>query len=200
VKLFHRLLMNHGSRPLALAHFLLLAVSSLLATPARTQTYTPTQHFVCNTGYTLKQCQEGMAVLRQVLARYPAADLGEWTWFLVRPEDWRFMLLKHGFNPDRSPAFTILDKRETFFEGALVKRESSRGVQLRNLWRMPVEDLLDLAVCHEIAHALCNERNETKTRLAATALKQGKPLSCQATLVAKQSGAKEPTGERRAPQ
>ena len=108
------------------------------------------------------------------------------------------MLLKHGFNPDRTPAFTILDKRETFFEAALVKKESSRGVQLRNLWRMPVEDLLDLAVRHEIAHALCNERNETKTRLAATALKQEKLLSCQATLVAREAVAKEPAGERTA--
>jgi hypothetical protein len=183
-----------------LAPFLLLAVSSLFPTPARTQTNTATQHFVCNTGYTLKQCQEAMDVLRRVLARYPAADLGEWTWILVRPEDWRFMLLKDGFNPDRSPAFTVLDKRETFFEGALVKKESFRGAQLRNLWRMPVEDLLDLAVRHEIAHALCNERNETKTRLAATALQQGKPLTCQPTLVAKKSVATEPTGERRAPQ
>jgi len=198
VQPFSRLLINRRPRLPAVAPFLLLAVSSIFPTPPTAQTYAPTQHFVCNTGYTLKQCQEAMDVLRQVLARYPAADLGEWTWILVRPEDWRFMLLKHGFNPDRTPAFTILDKRETFFEGALVKKESSRGVQLRNLWRMPVEDLLDLAVRHEIAHALCNERNETKTRLSATALKQEKLLSCQATLVARESVAKETAGERRA--
>jgi hypothetical protein len=60
VKPFNRVLLNRRSRLPALAPFLLLAVSSLFPTPARTQTNTATQHFVCNTGYTLKQCQEAM--------------------------------------------------------------------------------------------------------------------------------------------
>jgi len=44
-----------------------------------------------------------------------------------------------------SPAFSLLPKRETFLDAALVVRASIRGVQLRRIWRMPIEDLLDLA-------------------------------------------------------
>lgn len=126
-----------------------------------------------------------MDVLRQVLAKYPATDLGEWTWVLVRPEDWRRILLDRGFSPDSSPAFSILSHRETFLEGALVTKVSFRGVQLSKLWRMPIEDLLDLAIRHELGHALCNERDETRANRAAIALKNGGALSCQATLLAK---------------
>jgi hypothetical protein len=168
-----------------LAPFLLLALSSLLPTTARAQNIPPAQHFVCNTGYTMAHCGIAMDALRKVLAKYPVDALGEWTWVLVRPEDWRGILLDRGFNPDHSPAFTILSKRETFFEGALLTKVSFRAVQLRHLWRMPIENLLDLAVRHELAHALCNERDEGKTDRAAIALKDGKPLSCQAKLVAK---------------
>jgi len=57
------------------------------------------QKFVCNTGYTLKQCHEEMAVLKKGLANYRASDLGEWTWVLVRSENWKFILLARGLDP-----------------------------------------------------------------------------------------------------
>jgi hypothetical protein len=44
---------------------------------------------------------------------------------------------------------------------------------------MPIEDLLDLAIRHEFAHALCNDRDETRAERAALALKNGTPLSCR---------------------
>lgn len=170
---------------LGLVLLAILTAPSFAQLPTRTQTKAPTQHFVCNIGYTLQQCHEAMDVLRKVLAKYPTADLAEWTWVLVRPEDWRRILLNRGFSPDRSPAFSILPHRETFLEGALVTKLSVRVAQLSKLWRMPIEDLLDLAVRHELAHALCNERSESKADLAAIALKNGTPLFCQSTLVAK---------------
>lgn len=138
----------------------------------------PAPHFVCNIGYTLKQCHEAMDVLLKVLAKYPTAGLGEWTWILVRPEDWGHILQDRGFNPNRSPAFSILPHRETFLEGALVTKLSVRGAQLSTLWRMPIEDLLDLAVRHELGHSLCSERNEAKADRIAAMLQEKKPISC----------------------
>jgi hypothetical protein len=168
-----------------LALLTLLVVPSQILPSANAQTPVPKQRFVCNISYTMQECREAMDVLRQVLAKYPATDLGEWTWVLVRPEDWRRILLDRGFSPDSSPAFSILSHRETFLEGALVTKVSFRGVQLSKLWRMPIEDLLDLAIRHELGHALCNERDETRANRAAIALKNGGALSCQATLLAK---------------
>jgi len=136
------------------------------------------QHFACNVGYTPRECQVAATVLRKALARYPVEALGEWRWVLVRTEDWKQLLSKRKFDSD-SPAFSLLPKRETFLDAALVVRTSIRGVQLRAIWRMPIEDLLDLAIRHELAHALCNERDESKADRAAIALKNGTPLSCR---------------------
>jgi hypothetical protein len=138
----------------------------------------PRPHFVCNIGYTLQQCHEAMDVLRKVLAKYPTADLGEWTWILVRSEDWGHILQDRGLSPNRSPAFSILPHRETFLEGALVTKASIRGVQLSCIWRLAVEDLLDFAVRHELGHALCNDRNEAKADRIAAMLQEKKPISC----------------------
>jgi hypothetical protein len=60
-----------------------------------------------------------MAVLRKVLTKYRADELGEWTWVLVRSADWKYFVTPRGIDPD-SPALTYLPKRETFIEEALV--------------------------------------------------------------------------------
>jgi len=136
------------------------------------------QHLVCHVGYTPRECQAATAVLRKALQRYRMDALGEWTWVLVRTEDWKRVLSDRRFDSNH-PAFSYLPKRETFFDGALVVKTSTRGVELSALWHMPIEDLFDLAIRHELAHALCNDPDETKADRAAIALKNGTPLSCR---------------------
>jgi hypothetical protein len=62
------------------------ALPSQTQTTSEPQRSAPARHFVCNTGYTQEQCDEEMEVLRTALAKYPAPDLREWTWVLVRSE------------------------------------------------------------------------------------------------------------------
>jgi hypothetical protein len=83
------------------------------------------------------------------------------------------------------PAFSDLTKRVTFLDGSLVVERSVRSVELGMTWHMPIEDLLDLSIRHELAHALCNEPKESKADRVAIALKDGTALSCRGTLVAK---------------
>lgn len=160
-----------------LAPFILLCAPSQLLPPATAQGQATKQHLVCNIGYTSQECAVDMAVLRRTLAKYPLDTLGEWTWVLVRTLDWRRILLDRGFDPN-TPAFSYLPARQTFFDGALVAKVSSRGVELRERWHMSVEDLLDLAVRHELGHALCNRRDEAKANYLAAILQGGKPVSC----------------------
>jgi hypothetical protein len=148
---------------------------------AETKGSAPKQHFACNVGYTLQECQVASTVLRKALARYPVDALGEWTWVLLRTEDWKQILTERRFDSNH-PAFSYLPKRETFLDGALVVRASIRGVELSAIWHMPIEDLLDLAIRHELVHALCNDPDETKADRAAIALKNGTPLSCNPLL------------------
>ena len=144
----------------------------------------PAQHFVCNTGYSLRKCQVDMAILRKTLAKYPADELGEWTWVLVRSADWKYIVMPRGIDPD-SPAFTYLPKRATFIEEALVAKVPHRAAELIVRWGMSTDDLLALAVTHELGHVLCNEPSEVEANRAARTLQEGKPLSCEVRLAAK---------------
>jgi hypothetical protein len=171
------------------AQVLLVAFQSQAVAEAGPPVGAPAQHFVCNTGYSLRKCQADMAVLRKILAKYPADELGEWTWVLVRSADWKYIVTPRGIDPD-SPAFTYLPKRETFIEEALVAIVPQRCGELIVRWQMSTDDLLALAVTHELGHVVCNETSEVKANRAARTLLEGKPVSCEVRLVAKTQGKK----------
>ena len=154
--------------------FLLPVLPQASASASPKEEATPPR-FVCDTGYTLERCNEDMAVLRAALAKYPVAQLGNWTWVLVRSQDWKAILLPRGLNPD-SPAFSYLEKRVTFIEEALVAEVPLRRRDLLLKWRMSIGDLLDLSIAHELAHALCGEKDEAKTTEATKSLLKGKSL------------------------
>jgi hypothetical protein len=136
------------------------------------------QHFVCNTGYSAQQCHEQMSVLRPLLDQYGAARLGGWTWVLVKSDDWKELQRQHSMDPD-SPAFTVLDRRETFFEEALVSPVTTRRVELVRQWSLGMDGLLNLAVTHELGHALCNEKNEKKADGYGERLRSGQAVVCK---------------------
>jgi hypothetical protein len=138
----------------------------------------PLQHFVCNTGYSVQECHEQMRVLRPLLNKYGAGRLGDWTWVLVRSDDWKALQRQHRMDPD-SPAFTVLDRRETFFEEALVSPVAPRRVELVRQWSLGMDDLLKLAVTHELGHALCNERSEKKADGYGEQLRRGEAVQCR---------------------
>lgn len=119
-----------------------------------------------------------MSVLRPLLDQYGAARLGGWTWVLVKSDDWKALQLAHRMDPD-SPAFTVLDRRETFFEEALVSPVAPRRVELVRQWSLGMDDLLNLAVTHELGHALCNEKNEKKADAYGEQLRKGVSLVCR---------------------
>jgi hypothetical protein len=79
-----------------------------------------------------------MAVLRPLLDKYGAGRLGDRTWVLVKSDDWKALQRQHQMDPD-SPAFTVLDRRETFFEEALVSSVTTRRVELVRQWSLGME-------------------------------------------------------------
>jgi hypothetical protein len=105
------------------------------------------------------------------------SSFGEWTWVLVRSEDWKPLLLVRHSNSS-NPACAFLPAKETFLEEALVLPVSSRGVELSVVWHMSMENLLDLAVRHELGHALCLERDEAEADRVAALLQEAMPVSC----------------------
>jgi len=150
----------------------LLATLTLLASAAWNQpvyAQSRSQHFVCDRGYTAAQCQVAMDILRVKLRKYPTHDLGDWTWVVVRSIDWKRLLYDRNLSSD-VPAFTYLPERETFFDEALLDGASPRGIELALSWHRSIPELLDLAIRHELGHALCNERNEAAAKRTAQLL------------------------------
>lgn len=159
--------------------FLVTAIPSQAEITGEPLRSPPARHFVCDKGYTLKQCDEEMVVLKKALAKYPIPDLGEWTWVLVRSEYWKLSLLTQTLDPG-IPALTDTAARATFLDDALVTGESGRMSELMALWHMGRENLLDFAIRHELGHALCNNANEMDADRVARLLEQKKPISCRA--------------------
>jgi len=118
--------------------------------------------FYCNVGYTPSECTAHLTQLRAVLAEVDVGELGEWTWILVRSDDWKPILRRVRRDPD-SPAFTMLEARQTFLEEALFHPTPGRDRTLLEKWRVPLHDLLAFAVAHELGHALCQVRDEVLT-------------------------------------
>jgi hypothetical protein len=137
----------------------------------------PRLQFFCNTGYSLESCHAHLAALRRVLSTVDVATLGEWTWVLVRSEDWKPILRRVGRDPD-SPAFTILEKRQTFLEEALFMPMAGRSGTLLAKFRLPLDRLLEQAVLHELGHALCREPDEARTIAYARGLTRARRVTC----------------------
>jgi hypothetical protein len=138
---------------------------------------TPTLQFYCNTGYDELACTRQLRHLADVLAGMDLTELGDWTWILVRSQDWRPILRRVGRDPD-SPAFTILEKRQTFLEEAVFNVDPERSRTLLEKWRIPLDQFPKYAVAHELAHALCHESDEPRARVYADQLRDTGRVTC----------------------
>ena len=156
---------------------LLVASLFLVATRQSPSTAAPNLHFYCNTGYNARDCDVQLKQLGGVLVGMDLAPLGDWTWILVRSQDWKPILRRVGRDPD-SPAFTILGKRQTFLEEGLFKTVPERSRTLLEKWRMPLDQLLMFAVAHELGHALCHEADEARAKAYAAQLRSTGKATC----------------------
>jgi hypothetical protein len=152
---------------------------SLVATDQTPTVSAPTFHFYCNTGYSQADCDGQVRRLREVLAGMDLAPLGDWTWVLVRSQDWKPILRGVGRNT-RSPAFAILQKRQIFLEEALFRADPERSRELLAEFRMPLDQLLSVAVAHELAHALCQDTDEARAKAYAAELSSTGKATCLA--------------------
>jgi hypothetical protein len=94
------------------------------------------------------------AIVQKTVAQYSQEDFADWTWILVRAEDWKDLMQRLHLDPD-SPAFTAIDLRETFLEESLIKPRPERAKEFMNNFSISPGKMLDLAVTHEMGHVFC---------------------------------------------
>jgi hypothetical protein len=178
VKCFHRLSKSA-------AHACLLCVLTFWGTSPRAsaalqrrQTYAlTTQEFFCRAGYDPQECEQRIAQLKAVLIQYPADAPKNWRWVIVPSEDWQ-PLVKELRLDRESPAFSAITERETFLEDALFFAHPGRTNQLVRHFGIPFDQLLSVAVGHELGHAICHGGSEAIANRAAEQLRTGKHPDC----------------------
>ena len=156
----------------------ILVASLFLVEPGQTPSIgAPTFHFICHTGYNQADCTGQVNQLGGILVRMDLSPLGDWTWVLVRSQDWKPILRRVGRDP-KSPAFTILEKRQIFLEEALFNSVPARSRELLEEWRMPLDQLRIFAVTHELGHAVCQETDEGRAKAYAEQLRSTGKATC----------------------
>ena len=118
-----------------------------------------------------------IATLKAVLIRYSIGVQSNWNWVIVSSEEWQPWVLRLRLD-QRSPAYTDLVSHQTFLEGALFSPQPRRTNELEKNYRDPFDQLLSLAVSHELGHAICRDRNEDIANRVAGLLRSGKHAEC----------------------
>jgi hypothetical protein len=133
--------------------------------------------FFCAQLYKQDHCKKDVLALRGELARYPVEQLGLWSFVLVPSGDWRD-LVRDMIRDPGSPAITMLEHRTTVFEEALFSASGSRRGELLRKFKIPADALLELAVSHELGHALCQEKDEHRTNTYSRYLRERQSPAC----------------------
>jgi len=132
----------------------------------------------CANNYTSEKCAAHSVMLANELSHYPISQLMQWSFAVVPSDQWKQLVLKMGGNPD-SPAFSVLENRTTLFESVLFEPVASRSSELLKHFAAQGTALLDIAVSHELGHALCNDTSERRADENGRALRAQKLVSCQ---------------------
>jgi hypothetical protein len=140
-----------------------------------------TQEFLCYPGLDHNDCLQDLAKLQALLGGYSAYLPRHWTWVIVASEDWSWMVEKLQVNSG-SPAFTDIKAHQTFLEGALFLPKPPRTDELAASLGVPVDELLPVAVSHELGHAICHGRDESVAKRVSSQLRSGRTVDCTNSL------------------
>ena len=141
-----------------------------------------TIQFFCTQDYDRQACVNDSIALRLALAPYPLDQVGAWSFVLASSGDWKNLV--HGLGGDpTSPAFSIIEQATTVVESSLFTATPSRNKELLLMFGVIGNALLNLAVTHELGHAICQDQDERRADDYGRGLREKKPVDC-----AKRSG------------
>jgi hypothetical protein len=136
--------------------------------------------FFCTNNYDTQACMKDSVALRHALAPYPLERLGRWSFLLVPANDWRTLVLGLHGNPV-SPAFSIIDQRIIVLESSLFTATPTGDMNLLRTFGVIGGALLDLAVTHELGHAICQDQNQRRADNYGRELRLTKTVDCSRT-------------------
>jgi hypothetical protein len=133
--------------------------------------------FFCSQSYERDACRKDVLAVRVLLAAYPVDRLGQWTFLLVPSDQWKPLVGSLGGDA-ASPAFTVLERRTTVLEQALFSGSPVRELELLKRFGAMRDGLMQLAISHELGHAICSEANEARADEYGHELREKKSTTC----------------------
>lgn len=133
--------------------------------------------FFCTENYSRSECQNDISNLRRALAHYPVEKLGSWSFILASSDEWEPLMVRLRL-PLQSPAFSLLTGNKTVISQALFTSPVDRRAELMRWFGVSSDQLLDLAIAHELAHAFCHELSEVTAFAYGEQFRAGHPPNC----------------------
>jgi hypothetical protein len=128
-------------------------------------------------GYVRQECVEHLSRLRAVLVQFSTSRLGDWSWILVSSEEW-MPLLRRLHLDNRSVAFSSGEQRTVVLQETLFQSHGEASDRLARNLKVPIDQLLPMAVSHELAHILCRDADEAAANRVGEQLRNGKTAEC----------------------
>ena len=142
------------------------------------QSFPAAIQFFCTENCSRDDCKNDIFILRQSLARYPLDKLGSWSFVLASSDEWEPLMTRLRL-PPRSPVFSMLGRNTTIFSRILFSASADRRAELLKTYGVPISQLLDLAISHELGHAFCHELDEAQATSNAEQLRAGHFPRCK---------------------
>jgi hypothetical protein len=133
--------------------------------------------FFCSVDYKQSECADDVRTLQRNLVRYRPAQLGDWSFALETTHEWTELVKRLG-GPPESPALTILTRKLTLIDRSLFFATANRYAQLTRAFGVTGQDLIELAISHELGHAICADLDETHAQQYGRKLREGKRIDC----------------------
>jgi hypothetical protein len=143
-----------------------------------------TVQFFCTHNYEREACVNDAAALQRELLPYPLAQLGEWSFVLASADGWEDLVRSLGGDPV-SPAFSVIEQRTTVLERSLFSANVSRNRELLLTFGVLGGALLNLAVTHELGHAICQDKDERRADDYGRELRDKRAVECPKSTVRK---------------
>jgi hypothetical protein len=160
---------------------LFIGLLALISTANRTNAQAaadpqPDSHFACGTGISPASCRTSLGLIQEVLHGLTVAP-SDWRWVVVANSQWQPMRKEMNLAGD-SVAFTAPSARTTFikesFDGSGVLSVMEGRDRVGALRYEPREfRAMRWVLAHEIAHAVCNIRDERRADAGAERLLRG---------------------------
>jgi hypothetical protein len=142
--------------------------------------------FFCTENLDRNDCQNDIFILRRLLAHYPLEKLGSWSFILASSGEWEPLMTRLRL-PLQCPSFSSLGGSKTLFSQILFTSPVDRRAELMRSFGVPSDQLLGLAIAHELAHALCHDLSEATASAYGEQLRAGQLPGCVAREKARRS-------------